>query len=105
MATMSTITFDTLKFAERLRVAGVPEAQAKAEAEAIRDVLSEALEGQLATKADIARLEFATKTDIARLESATKADIAEVKAELTLIRWMLATVLAVAVANFAKQFF
>ncbi len=98
---MGTITFDTLKFAERLRVAGVPEAQA----EAIRDVLSEALEGQLATRADIARLEFATKTDIARLESTTKADIAEVKAELTLIHWMLATVLAVAVANFAKQFF
>jgi hypothetical protein len=29
---MRTITFDTLRFAERLRMAGVPEAQAKAEA-------------------------------------------------------------------------
>jgi hypothetical protein len=37
---MSTIAFDTLRFAERLRMAGVPEAQAKAEAEALRDVLS-----------------------------------------------------------------
>lgn len=102
---MSTITFDTLKFAERLRVAGVPEAQAKAEAEAIRDVLSEALDGQLATKADIARLEFATKTDIARLESTTKADIAEVKADLSLVKWMMGILIALAVANFAKQFF
>ncbi|SBT06219.1 conserved hypothetical protein [Candidatus Accumulibacter aalborgensis] len=100
---MTTITFDTLKVAERLRVAGVPEAQA--EAEAIRDVLSEALDGQLATKADIARLEFATKTDIARLESTTKADIAEVKADLSLVKWMMGILIALAVANFAKQFF
>jgi hypothetical protein len=38
---MSTITFDTLRFAERLKAAGVPEAQAKAEAEALRDVFSD----------------------------------------------------------------
>lgn len=36
---MTVITFDTLKFSERLTQAGVPEAQAKAEAEAIRDAL------------------------------------------------------------------
>lgn len=54
---MSTITFDTLKFSERLKAAGVPAAQAVAEAEALRDVLGEALDTTLATKADIARLE------------------------------------------------
>ena len=32
---MATITFDTLKFVERLRAGGVPEEQAKAEAEAL----------------------------------------------------------------------
>ena len=37
---MTTATFDTLKFANRLKVAGVPDKQAEAEAEA----LSEALE-------------------------------------------------------------
>jgi hypothetical protein len=37
---MSTLTFDTLKYTERLRAAGVSEPQAKAEAEALRDVLS-----------------------------------------------------------------
>ena len=38
---MSTITFDTLKFANRLKAAGVPDKQAEAEAE----VLAEALFG------------------------------------------------------------
>ena len=54
---MSAITFDTLKFAERLEKAGLTREQASAFAEAQKDVFSEALETQLATKADIARLE------------------------------------------------
>ena len=36
---MASITFDTLKFAEKLIAAGVPEAQAKAEASALSEVL------------------------------------------------------------------
>ena len=36
---MSSITFDTIKFSEKLIVAGVPEAQAKAEAAALSEVL------------------------------------------------------------------
>lgn len=36
---MSAITFDTLKFANRLKSAGVPSAQAEAEAEALAEVL------------------------------------------------------------------
>ena len=36
---MSAITFDTLKFANRLKSAGVPAAQAEAEAEALADVM------------------------------------------------------------------
>ena len=80
---MSTIAFDTLKYAERLRAAGVSEQQAKAEAEALRDVLSEALDTTLATKADIAVLD----------------------AKVDKISWMIGILIALAVANFAKQFF
>jgi hypothetical protein len=36
---MGAITFDTLKFANRLKSAGVPAAQAEAEAEALADVM------------------------------------------------------------------
>lgn len=54
---MSTITFDTLKFAERLEKAGMTREQASLMAEAQKEVFAEALETQLATKPDVARLE------------------------------------------------
>ena len=43
---MATATFDTLKFVERLKAGGVPEEQAKAEAEALVSALSEAMDLQ-----------------------------------------------------------
>ena len=39
MGGMTTATFDTLKFANRLKAAGVPDKQAEAEAEALSDAL------------------------------------------------------------------
>jgi hypothetical protein len=49
---MSTITFDTLRFTEKLRAAGVSEIQAKAEAEALVVAFSGAMDAQLATRRD-----------------------------------------------------
>jgi hypothetical protein len=47
---MTAITFDTLKFVERLKDSGIPEAQAKAIAEAIREAQGEAERGALMAK-------------------------------------------------------
>ena len=52
---MASVTFDTLKFIEKLKDGGVPEVQAKAEALVI--AFSEAMDTPLATKTDINRLE------------------------------------------------
>ncbi|MDI1231250.1 MAG: hypothetical protein PSV18_14310 [Methylobacter sp.] len=49
---MATITFDTLKFANTLKEAGVPPAQAEAEATALSDVLEVNLK-ELVTKDDL----------------------------------------------------
>jgi len=84
---MTTITFDTLKFANRLKSAGMSDAQAQAFADAQKEVFAEALDTTLATKLDIMRLE-------------SKLDH-----ETSLMKWMLSALLAVAIANFAKQFF
>ena len=51
---MATITFDTLKFANQLKEAGVPGAQAEAEAKALSEVLEVNLK-DLATKEDLSR--------------------------------------------------
>lgn len=72
---MSAITFDTLDAARRLREAGFDEKQA----ETVVRVLSEAQE-RLVT-----REHFDDK--------------------FALVQWMLGIVIALAIANFAKQFF
>lgn len=81
---MATLTFDTLKFVERLTAAGVPLAQAKAEAEALAEALqSSALD--LATKQDLRELE-------ARLSGEFKASIANAKADI--IKWLAGLLIA-----------
>jgi len=54
---MATITFDTLKFVERLEKAGVSREQASAMAEAQKDAFSEAMDSQIATKSDLLEME------------------------------------------------
>ena len=90
---MATITFDTLKFVERLEKAGVPREQAAAFSEAQKEAFAEALDISLATKHDIEAL----RADISKLD-------ARISGELILVKWMLGVVIAIAIANFAKQF-
>lgn len=101
---MRTLTFDTLRYTERLRAAGVSEPQAKAEAEALKDVLSEALDFTLATKTDINRLEASTKADLMEVKADLRLEMAGIRGDLSTIKWMMGVLIAVAVANFAKQF-
>lgn len=91
---MSTITFDTLKFVKRLEAAGASSQLAEALAEAQQEVFAEALDTSLATKSDIVRLE----NRIERLEM-------KVESKFSLLQWMIAVLIALAIANFAKQFF
>lgn len=94
---MSSITFDTLKFAERLEKAGASRELASAMAEAQKESLAEVLDTTLATKTDITGV----KLEVAGV----RADMAGVRGELSTIKWMMGVLIAVAVANFAKQFF
>ena len=80
---MATIPFDTLKFVEKLKAGGVPEAQAKAEAEALVNAFSEAMDSQLATKSGINRLER----------------------ELMVVKWMVGLVLGGILTLILKAFF
>jgi hypothetical protein len=86
---MSTLTFDTFKYVDRLKVAGVSEAQAKAEMEALQTAFNEAFDvRELATRQDINAL----RQDIKTLELATKANIEAIKSEL--IKWVAGLLIA-----------
>ena len=60
---MSTLTFDTLKFANRLKNAGIPSSHAEAEAQALSEVFK-ANWGELSTKADLREAETNLRHEI-----------------------------------------
>ncbi len=80
---MGHVTFDTLKFVERLETAGIPARQAKAILEAQRQVIEESLDNTLATK----------------------LDILELKTEMKLQRWILGVIVAGVISLILKAFF
>ncbi|HIJ97074.1 MAG TPA: DUF1640 domain-containing protein [Desulfuromonadales bacterium] len=81
---MSTITFDTHLFVRRLKDAGFDEKQAESLSEAMRAAIDES--------------ELVTKKDF-------QIELAPIKADLNLLKWMLGALIAMTIANFAKQFF
>ena len=84
------IQFDTLRYVEKLKSAGIPEAQAKVEAEALATALSESASGLLATKDDITNI---------------KSEMADIKSELKVMKWMVVTIVAGVLSLVAKAFF
>lgn len=60
---MTTLTFDTLAYAKRLRDAGMPEPQAEAQAAALADALRQST-GDLVTKQDLAVAMADLKADL-----------------------------------------
>jgi hypothetical protein len=61
---MTTTTFDTLGYFEKLKAAGVPEAQAKVQTEALREII----EDKLVTKKDLLELENRFNSTMKELE-------------------------------------
>jgi hypothetical protein len=134
LRSMAAVTFDTLKFANRLKQAGVPDKQAEAEAEVLAEALQvnlkdlvtkedlhtalDALEGRLGARiADldsrlggrIADLDSRLGGRIADLDSRLGGRIdtleAKVSGELTLVKWMLGLLMGGVAALILKAFF
>lgn len=90
------VAFDTLKFVRRLRDAGVEERQAEAFSEALREVQEVQLK-DLATKGDLRELEV-------RMEAKLEKELAPIRADLVLVKWMLALVITATVLPALKVF-
>ena len=73
MATDTTMGFDTLAYARRLKEAGVSDEQAEAHAEAVRAAMTHGV---------------ATKTDIAELRAEMRVEIRELRADLYRALWI-----------------
>ena len=90
---MTTITFDTLELVDRLKTAGIPQAQAE---EVVR-VIAKAQDG-LVTKHDLSEAKNEIKAEMnVRFE--------RIDGELKLNRWMLGVLLAGVISLVLKTFF
>ncbi len=94
---MTTITFDTLKYAQRLEEAGFPRDQAVAMAEVQKESLAEIMDVQIATKADIKDV----RGDIQTI----RLKLTEHDGQFTLLKWMLGVIFAGVLSLVLKTFF
>jgi hypothetical protein len=94
---MATLTFDTLKFANKLKAAGVPPEQAEVEAAALSEVLEVNLK-ELATKEDL-------KNSLKELEMKLDARFEKLMGETLLMKWVLGILIAGVISLILKSFF
>lgn len=86
---MSTVTFDTQELVRELRSSGVSQEQA----EAVVRTIVKSHDGVV------------TRADLDRLETKLDGKFAVVDAKFDKMTWMIGVLIAIAAANFAKQFF
>lgn len=98
---MSSVTFDTLKFVEKLEKSGISREQASAIVEAQKESLAEVMDNTLATKSDINSL----RLEITGMRGELKSEISSLRGEMMNIKWMVGVLVGIAIANFTKQFF
>lgn len=92
---------DTLKIAHRLSSAGFSAAQS----DAVIDALREVVDGEIATKTDLARLEAKLTQDMARLEASfqgLRTEFARIEGRVDKLQWMLGVGIALSVAILVK---
>jgi pyruvate-formate lyase-activating enzyme len=94
---MATITFDTLKFANKLKSAGVLPEHAEAEAEALADIFEVNLK-EVATKEDFKLL----KEDIKHLEERIDSKFIQLEQRMTIKLGTLMVIAVSAVAALVK---
>ncbi len=79
----ATITFDTHRFVRKLEEAGFDQKQAEGLTDAMRAAIEES--------------ELVTKKDL-------QIELAPIKVDLNLLKLMMGAVIAIAIANFSKQY-
>ena len=78
---MPAVTFDTLKFANQLKTAGVPVTHAEAEAKALSEIFETNL-GELATKEDLHHEIDGLRHEVKELETGLRQEIGDLRHEM-----------------------
>ncbi len=120
---MAAVAFDTLKYVKNLQAAGVPPEQAEAFVHAQQEILSQALDSTLATRADLQALDKNLRADLQALEKSLRADLqvldknlrAEIErvdrkliehdGDFKVVKWMLGIIVGGVIMLVLKAFF
>ena len=97
MARMAAPAFDTLKFANTLKAAGVAPEQVEAQARALSAVLEDA-RGELATRADVQTI----RADMQALKAELKSDLVQLEQRMTIKLGSMMVVAIAVVAGLTK---
>ena len=84
---MSTVTFDTFKFVEKLEKAGATRELASALVEMQKESIAEVMDNQLATKSDLRVMRDELRAEIYEVRDELKAEIAPMRIELAVLKW------------------
>jgi len=95
MSSLALPSFDTLRYVKRLKEADVPEKQAEAQAEALREVLADqtAVQGEASARA-VTESDAKMQLTASTLEKKIDVAFAEMRSELKLHRVLLGITLA-----------
>jgi hypothetical protein len=97
---MAGLSFDSLKCAEMLKEAGVPEAQAAAQARIWADILS----NSVAFPSDLVKLESNVNQKVETMQLKMLAEIEKVRADTTLLKWMVGLCITLQITVLFKLF-
>jgi hypothetical protein len=105
---MAIAAFDTLKFANTLKAAGVPDKQAEAQAVAFGEAFQVNLK-ELATKEDLRHemkeMEQRLNAHIDSVASDLKSSRSELKGDIQLLKWMAGAAITIGIAILVRLFF
>ena len=105
---MVVATFDTLKYFNTLKAAGVPEKQAEAQTTVLAEALAVNLK-DLVTKDDLHEAEqrMNARIDLVRTELSAKIDSLQTKydGKINLLTWMLGVAISMLIAVLVRLFF
>jgi hypothetical protein len=104
---MAVATFDTLKFANTLKAAGVPDKQAEAQASAFAEIIQINLK-EVVTKDDLKRegedLRKEIKESEQRINARIDRVVAQLKGDMMLLKWMFGAVITIGVGILVRLF-
>jgi hypothetical protein len=90
---------------DALRSAGADDEKARRAAEAVADARVESMQSRAELRSDMQSLDSGLKREMQSLGAALRSEMQGIRSELSVLKWMVGGLLAIAVATFIRTLF